>query len=579
MTRNDTRYWHLEYDSVKVFSESNCIYIVEKTGKFGIVQIYNDDTIECVVPIEYDEIKVHFKNCHLLLAKKADKKRLIKVTKNKTIISSDYDEIGPYVSGVELIPVANGDLVGAVDKELNEIIPVQFDKLDDSTFQIEGMGKWRHPAFHNVAVGKWCTDAALIMKKNGKLGMLNVSGKQILPFEYEEIDEGFIYKIKGEGNVGWRKWQVEREQGFSRVGYQVFLEGSQISGSGIIPVKKDSAWGLIDAVCFKEIAPCVYRSITQNTYDKIFLFKEKGYDVLIPTKDGYRIESVIIDLEQYSEIGEFEDGLAIVQKNGKCGFVNEEYKEVVPCIYDEVESFIHGLSIVRMGEMYGAINNKGIIAIPLEYMSLLDVSLFGPTMLMAIKNNRFGVVDKTNKIIVPFDFDLVQPMFGMISVTKNGKKGLYNHKGELVIPIKYDDIAHPSDKSQTYSVCSAGKWGVINKKGKIIIPIEYDGVSQISSGYMYSVCKAGEWAIINKKGENITPFIYDEIDKDGFGFTCGRLPVCRNGKWGFINRNGREIIECNYDNVIQFFEENHCEVKLNGEKIKIDIYGNRLQQY
>lgn len=576
MTKINDNNWRNEYETVESLSNHYGIYVVRKSDKMGVVKITKENTIDYAIPFEYDIIKILFKNNYLLLAQKQNKKRILKVTKNKTIISSDYDEIGPYVSGVGLIPVAKGNLVGAVDKELNEIIPVQFDKLDDSTFQIEGMYKWRHPAFHDVAVGKWGTDAALIMKKNGKLGMLNVSGKQILPFEYEEIDEGFIYKIKGEGNVGWRKWQVEKEQEYTRVGYQVFLEGSQISGSGIIPVKKDNAWGLIDAVYFKEITPFVYRSITQNTYDKTFLFKGKGFDLLIPTKDGYRIESVIIDLEQYSEIGEFEDGLAIVQKNGKRGFVNEEYKEVVPCIYDEVGSFIHGLSIVRMGEMYGAINNKGIIAIPLEYMSLLDVSLFGPTMLMAIKNNRFGVVDKTNKIIVPFDFDLVQPMFGMISVTKNGKKGLYNHKGELVIPIKYDDIAHPSDKSQTYSVCSAGKWGVINKKGEIIIPIEYDGVSQISSGYMYSVCKAGEWAIINKKGENITPFIYDEIDKDGFGFTCGRLPVCRNGKWGFINRNGREIIECNYDNVIQFFEENHCDVVLDGIHITIDIYGNQI---
>ena len=194
---------------------------------------------------------------------------------------------------------------------------------------------------------------------------------------------------------------------------------------------------------------------------------------------------------------------------------------------------------------------------------------------MAVKNNRFGVIDKVNKIIVPFDFDFVQAMFGMITVTKNDKKGLYNHRGELVIPIKYDDIVHPSDKSKAYSVCKAGKWGVVNKNDEIIIPIEYDGLTQISSGYMYSVCKAGKWGVINKKGEQVTPLIYDEIDKDGFGFTCGRLSVCKNGKWGFINRKGHEVIKCIYDEVYQFFEENHCEVELDGKKITIDIYGER----
>lgn len=346
----------------------------------------------------------------------------------------------------------------------------------------------------------------------------------------------------------------------------------------MIPVKKNKKWGLIDEVNFKEVVPCIYKSIRQNTPNKIVLFEEIGYDLLTFTKNGFRIESeTTVNLKQYSKIGEFEDGLAVVQKNGKFGFVNEEYKEIAPCIYDEIDSFIHGLSIVRIGEMYGAINNEGKITIPLEYPILIDLSIWGPTMLMAVKNNRFGVVDKANKTIVPFEFDLAQAMFGMIIVTKNGKKGLYNHKGELVIPIKYDDIVQPSDKSQMYSVCNAGKWGVINKKEEIIIPIEYDGVSLISSGYMYSVCKVGKWGIINKKGENITPFIYDTIDKDGFGFACGRLPVCRNGKWGFINRNGREVIKCIYDEIYQFFEEKHCEVKLDGIRITIDTNGNQVR--
>ena len=65
-----------------------------------------------------------------------------------------------------------------------------------------------------------------------------------------------------------------------------------------------------------------------TTYDKIVLHKDMGYDLLIPNKDGYVIESVTVNLEQYSKIGEFEDGLAIVQKDGKLGLINEEYKEL-----------------------------------------------------------------------------------------------------------------------------------------------------------------------------------------------------------------------------------------------------------
>ena len=520
MTDSKSCSWRTEYDVIDALSTYYGIYIVGKSGKMGVIKLHNNDAIEYAIPLEYDEIRIFSKNDYLLLAQKTDKKRIIKVTKSNIIHSSYYEKIGPFVSHVGLIQVGTGDFYGAINKYLKEVIPVQYDIIDD-----------KNSSFHIVDIGERPNTSVLVMKKNRKYGLLKTTGEVLLPFDYEEIDEGFIYRIKGKGNIGWRKWHVERNQDNTIIGHHNFIEGQQIPGSGLIPVKKFGLWGLIDENNLKEITPCIYSSIQQNTHDKIVLHKEMGYDLLISNKDGYTIESVTVNLEQYSKIGEFEDKLAIVQKDGKYGFINEEYKEVVPCIYDEIGPFIHGISIVRIGEKNGAINNEGKITIPLEYSTLLDISLFGPTLLMAVKNNRFGVIDKTNKIIVPFDFDLVQAMFGVITVTKNGKKGLYNHKGELVIPIKYDDIARPSDKSQTYSVCMAGKWGVVNKNEEIIIPIEYDGLNQISSGYMYSVCLAGKRGVINKKGEIITPLIYDEIDKEGFGFTCGRLSVCRNSKW------------------------------------------------
>ena len=78
----------------------------------------------------------------------------------------------------------------------------------------------------------------------------------------------------------------------------------------------------------------------------------------------------------------------------------------------------------------------------------------------------------------------------------------------------------------------------------------------------------GQYCFIDEFGKVIIPgtFVFNEglaavLDKN-------------NNKWGFIDRKGREVIECIYDEVYQFFEENHCEVKLNGKRITIDNYGN-----
>ena len=547
MTDNNS--WQKEYESTYPFNQQYGIYIVTKTKKQGVVRVC-DSVTEVLVPLEYDEIKILRKTAYLLIAKKSKLQRIIKVTKNKTIMSQFYDRIGDYNDSgnfiyLSIIPVYQGQHVGVINESFEEIIPLQYDLLGNR-------------AFYLIKVGVKERETALVMKKNDRWGILNSTGKVLLPFEYDKIDpESVFYR--------WHKQNV-KELGFTRV-----------DGSGLIPVNRNGKWGLLDLQKLSFVAQCTYKSIRQDSLNKLELIKTKGRDLLLFTEDGPKVIYPSTEiLEQYSTVRKFKNGFAIVRKNDMYGFIDDAYNEIVPCIYDKASAFedgiaivrkegkygcidesgnefiqckyddfspfTHGLAVVKIGELYGAVNTKGQIIIPVEYQLLADITLLGNTpILMAAKGRRIGAVDKKNNVIVPFEYDLLEPVFfGTIIVMKDGKKGVYNKKGELVVEVTYDEIKTSSYESGTYSVCNDGKWGVLDKNG-----------------------------------ESITQLIYDKIDD--FGFACGRLAVCRNNKWGFINRKGREVIECIYDEVYQFFEENHCTVKLNGEKITIDINGNRIR--
>lgn len=533
-----------EYDTVEAFYEQYGIYLVGKTNKMGVVRIH-DGISETIVPIEYDKIEVLFSGIHMLIAQKSGQYRMMKITKNTKTMSPFYDKIGPFYRNA-YAPIFRDGFMGVINNKGEEIIPVQYDTMDDNAFSL----------FSVDNVGGY----AFIIKKGDKLGIFKYNGELLLPFEYDEIDhEGIFYRIpeyKSKNNM-------------------IITPCDYLFSTALIPVKKNNAWGLVDSK-FKLVVPCIYRAIRQDTENKLKLLKKKGHDLLVMTKDGPQITySATNKLEQYSSVRKFKNGFAVVRKDNKYGYINEEYDEIVPCIYDkaspfecscgcvkkngkygyidktgteltpcvfdEVFSFNHGISIVRIGELFGAINNKGKMVIPLEYQILADFSFFGPVILMAVKDKRFGAINLKNKIIVPFEYDLIEsPIFnGMIKVSKNGKKGVFNKTGILVVPIQYDEIEIHSAAAGTYSFCKNGKWGVLNKKGEEICEPRYDKI-------------------------------------DSFGFACGRLAVCKDNKWGFIDRKGVEVIECKYDEVFQFFEENHCEVKLNGKKIAINIYGERI---
>ncbi len=528
-----------KFDEIVPFYKQYGIFIVSKSGKMGVVKIC-ENISEVIVPIEYDQIKILFKDIHLLLAQKATRYRLIKIKKNIQNYTQFYDKIGTFCNGyTKIAPVYLDRHVGVVNTEAEEIIPVQYKSFDDMPYFMFPYDE-------------------LLMKKDDKFGVFKSSGKLLLPFEYEKINYNRLFYRVIESKTNRITWS----------------DGTCFR-TALIPIKKNKKWGLVDCF-FKEVVPCIYRTIRQSSVNRLMLTKDDGCDLLLLKADGPRIINILSEkAEKYSKVEKFVEGLAKVEKNGKYGCVDEMYNEVVPCLFDDIFPFVGDTAIVKKDGKYGcvnrrgtmtipclydksinffrgvavverdgkmgAINEQGEVIVPIEYTILGDFSCVGPTLLLAVKDRLMGVIDKNNNTIVPFDndYDDIFPAFGMITLSKNKKKGVYNHKGEQIVPFEYDDIQHPSMTDNTINVCKNGKWGVLNKKGEEICPPRYDKI-------------------------------------DSYGFACGRLAVCRNGKWGFLNRKGREVIECIYDKVYQFFEENHCEVKFEGKKIVIDIYGNRI---
>ena len=63
----------------------------------------------------------------------------------------------------------------------------------------------------------------------------------------------------------------------------------------------------------------------------------------------------------------FHNGFAEVMINGKWGFIDESGKEVVPLIYDYIESFENGFAEVMINDKWGFIDESGKEVVPLIY--------------------------------------------------------------------------------------------------------------------------------------------------------------------------------------------------------------------
>lgn len=163
--------------------------------------------------------------------------------------------------------------------------------------------------------------------------------------------------------------------------------------------------------------------------------------------------------------------------------------------YENVRALIYGLIVVGKDQKYGVINSKGEEVISVKY----DEVEF-------IQNVKEFFVYASNNI------------------------GLLSSDGKTIIkPTEYDDISVYNAEKQLYRVEKNGKYGVLNRKGEVVIHAEY---SQIGL------------ADTNGKIENSE--FEDQVEDPRVLFeTC--IPVKQGTKYGLFDVDGTELAKTVYD--------------------------------
>ena len=230
---------------------------------------------------------------------------------------------------------------------------------------------------------------------------------------------------------------------------------------------------------------------------------EGKYGYIGITSEDDSLRPVVIPAK-YDEGWPFNEEMAVVQSNGKWGYINKQGQEVIPLKYDDVGGFSEGMAAVT-------------------------------------SNGKCGYINKQGQEIIPLIYDEAWPFSeGMAVVASNGKYGYINKQGQEITPFKYDGVG--SFNEEMAALSSNGEWGYIDKQGQEIIPFKYDFVFDFSEGIAV-VISNGEWGYVNKQGQEIIPCRYDLASN----FCNGLALVQKGNTCYFINTQGEQVLEITID--------------------------------
>lgn len=288
-------------------------------------------------------------------------------------------------------------------------------------------------------------------------------------------------------------------------------------------------------------------------FDRFDSFSEGLAVVERERKRGYvdQTGKIVIPLKFESVTGDFSEGLAIVALNhdDKIGYIDKTGNYVISPQFDEAEDFVEGLAIVKIKDKYGYnkygyINKKGKYVIQPQFNYV--TRFYQGLALVEIRNdktfiNKYGLIDKTGKYRLKPSFDYIKDpdSYDIFALVAEFKEGL----------MRVGVVDESCPKSNDTSDYVKKKLGFIDRTGKIVIPLKFESVGDFYNGRAVALfrtgttaknCedKGGKYGYIDPTGEVVIPPQFDNASD----FSEGLAAVTIGGKSGYIDVSGKFVI-------------------------------------
>ncbi len=257
------------------------------------------------------------------------------------------------------------------------------------------------------------------VEQNGKYGVVNEKGNEIIPCTYESI----MIMHEGISNTFYILSQNNGKYGCF-----------DLNGKEMVPCKYDYACLLYD-----EPSEFLYAKIENN--GKSGICSINGKEIISCKYDGV---SFLTSLDQW---------YFSVKNNEKYGLCLMNGEEIIPCIYDQAyilhaNGDIPFISVVN-NKKYGLCNFDGKLMVPCKYdMAILKYNKEANYYYSIIqKGDKFGICTLDGKETIPCIWDRIGVFCnedtGLLYILKckNDKYGVSDINGKEIIPCDYSEIS------------------------------------------------------------------------------------------------------------------------------------------
>lgn len=423
-----------------------------------------------------------------------------------------------------LVAEINGK-VGLFDQAGNTILPVEYNNIDtdfsSGLLRVQDANKkWGYidknaqfviaPQFENAYV--FGDNGIAGVQQNGKWGYIDTTGNYFIQPQFENVwnfSEGDLALVQQDGKLGYinKTGAFVIDPQFDKV-----LADTCVASA--LQSEESSTDPLHQATEPEATEPEVTEPATSET-EKATVADPQSTTQTPTHSTGKDLATgpVTLPLGHLSFSSEgfryfAGNGLTAACVDGKWGYIDIAGSIVIQPKFDGAGSFSeNGLAPYRKDDKWGYIDTTGKTVIEPQFENAWPFSENG--LACILKDGKWGSIDTTGKIVIQPQFDYIFSFneYGWASVVIDGQHGYINTTGNMVLFPYANSLKFLETGLVIYK--KDGKWGLIDVSGKIVIQPQFDYYRYDPRTNLIMVEANDKYGVLDTCGNYIIPLSFD----------------------------------------------------------------------
>ncbi|HEY8401743.1 MAG TPA: WG repeat-containing protein [Cytophagaceae bacterium] len=324
--------------------------------------------------------------------------------KGERVIDFKYAEAGNFHNGLAHVRLSNckENCMAIINKNGEYVIsPGDYKLHSFNLIKIDGLQNlfYKIPAAEVREVKYAGKGYVHIINKEGKHGIVDMEGKQVLPCIYDDIfgpSEELLFVVKSKNKYGivnrWNK-------------------------------------------------PLLRFNDYINKFDVIYPIHDGYAKVMMKGKYGFiNTEGKVLIAPLYTEAGDFHEGLCAVKIKERWGVIDKTEKLIAQPYYEQITNYKNGIAMVKEDGKWNLINKEGR---ELHQAGYNNITLTDKGFYLLSVGGKYGLAGDNGREILAPRFEEIKILDnGYILVKKDGLWGVVDYKGTIVSSINNERMIY-----------------------------------------------------------------------------------------------------------------------------------------